>query len=1089
MPWHASSAAFTGYCAIAFLGGWWLRLGDGPAGLEGRAAAGPGRCRGVDGDPGAWVAQLAVLVRLLGPVEFLSADGSFAAVSQSRQRVLLAMLAVVSGRMVAAEALVDALWAEEFSRDREKNLHSQVSALRRRLDGAVAGGGSRLLRVPGGYRLALSAQELDVGLFRALAGRGREAARAGDAAGARATFGEALDMWRGPALADVTGLCSRLAGEAVVLDEQRAAVLEERLECDLALGRHGEIAGELTGLVREFPLRERMAGQLMVALYRCGRRGEALAVFDQARRVLAAELGLDPGPELAQTQRRVLADDPALAAQAVTRTALSSTVTGAGPGQGAGTGQIEGEPKGLGAGPPLGGLPGAGRQAGSASSLVPRQLPADAGFFAGRRAELKALDELLDSADPGDGPGTVVVTAVGGLAGVGKTALAVHWARKVADRFPDGQLYVNLHGFDPRESPVLPEEAMSWFLSALGVPAGQIPADGQARAGLYRTVLAGRRVLTVIDNARDAAQARPLLAGGPGCLAVVTSRSAMAGLAAADGARLVQLGPLKTDDSARLLAARLGPDLIAAEADAVGGLVKLCDGLPLALAIVAARAAARPGVALAALTAELERAAAAEARVADPEAGATSAPGAGSRGSDVSGRLELLETGDEATSLRAVFSWSLRHLTASASEMFALLGVHCGPDITAAAAASLAGQPPARARALITELVNASLITEHHPGRYVMHDLVRGYAAGLAREIMTEGDIRAATGRSLDHYLHSAAASVAAAIGEHSLPPIAVNPPASGVSPEQLKGDRQLMGWLKAEHKVLLQAVAQAAAAGCDTHAWQIAYLLSTFLDRDGHWDDWAAVGQIALDAAQQGDPAGLGWTRMRLARRCTKLGEYGQAVSHGVQALEHFRLAGDLAGQAYAHFFLAISQDPPSPHPQTSGGPVLHHGEHALRLFRETGNEAWEASALTIIGGCHMEMGNYDLSLKFGQHALKAARESGTNLRECDALEKLGESHYRLGNYAQAITFLGEAARLATRFDHGNWKLACICISLGDACLAAGDRQAATGAWHEALNYCGDNHAHLATTVRERLEKAHAEAASTDLPAVRPDS
>ena len=572
----------------------------------GRAAAGPGRCRRVDGDPGAWVGQPAVLVRLLGPVEFLAADGSFAAVSQSRQRILLAMLAVVSGRTVAAEALVDALWAEEFSRDREKNLHSQVSALRRRLDGAVAGGGSRLVRVPGGYRLALSAQELDVGLFRALAGRGREAARAGDAAGARAAFGEALDLWRGPALADVTGLCSRLAGEGVVLDEQRAAVLEERLECDLALGRHGEIAGELTGLVREFPLRERMAGQLMVALYRCGRRGEALAVFDQTRRALAAELGLDPGPELAQTQRRVLADDPALAA----------------PREGAGTGRIEDEPKGLGAGPALGSLLGAGRQPGSASSLVPRQLPAGAGFFAGRRAELKALDELLDSAGPGDGPGAVVVTAVGGLAGVGKTALAVHWARKVADRFPDGQLYVNLHGFGPRESPVLPEEAMSWFLSALGVPAGQIPADGQARAGLYRTVLAGRRVLTVIDNARDAAQVRPLLAGGPGCLAVVTSRSAMAGLAAADGARLIQLGPLKTDDSVRLLAVRLGPDLVAAEADAVSGLAKLCGGLPLALAIVTARAAARPGVPLAALVAELERAAAAEAaRVTDPDAG------------------------------------------------------------------------------------------------------------------------------------------------------------------------------------------------------------------------------------------------------------------------------------------------------------------------------------------------------------------------------------------------------------------------------------------------------------------------------------
>ena len=422
--------------------------------------------------------------------------------------------------------------------------------------------------------------------------------------------------------------------------------------------------------------------------------------------------------------------------------------------------------------------------------------------------------------------------------------------------------------------------------------------------------------------------------------------------------------------------------------------------------------------------------------------------------------------------------------------MFGLLGVHCGPDITAAAGASLAGLPPARARGLITELVNASLITEHHPGRYVMHDLVRGYAADLAREIMTEGDIRAAIGRSLDHYVHSAAAAVAAASGEIALPPIEVNPPASGVSPEQFEGDRQLMGWLKAEHKVLLQAVAQAAAAGRDTHAWQIAYFLSIFLDLDGHWDDWAAVGQIALAAAQQGDPAGLGWTRMRLGRRCTKLGEYDRAASHGVQALEHFRLAGDLAGQAYAYYFLAISRDDTIRDPQTPsnpGGPDLHHGEQALRLFRETGNKIWEGIALTLVGCCHLEIGNNELSLKFAQQALEAQRKNGTNLGECEALEKLGVIHYMVGDYARAIPCLGEAARLTARSDYSDWKLACICTSLGDACLAAGDRHAATEAWQEALNYCADRHAHLATTVRERLERAHAGAASTDLPAIQP--
>jgi Bacterial transcriptional activator domain/NB-ARC domain len=341
------------------------------------------------------------------------------------------------------------------------------------------------------------------------------------------------------------------------LEEARLAVVEERIGCDLALGRHGEVAGELAGLVSEFPLRERLAGLLMTALYRCGRRGEALAAFEAARRVLAGELGLDPGPELAGLQAKVLADDPALAAPAAV---------------------------------PGGAVPG-----GAAAGVVPQQLPAGAGFFAGREAELKELDALLGQAG-GEG-GAVVISAVAGMAGVGKTALAVHWARKVAGRFPDGQLYVNLRGYDAEGAAVTAEEVTGWFLVGMGLPAWQIPADAQARAGLYRSVLAGRRVLIVLDNARDAAQVRPLLPGGGGCLVVVTSRAALAGLAAAEGAHPLRLGPLGAEEGVRLLTARLGPERVAAEPEAVTELVARCGHLPLALAVMAARAAADPGCA------------------------------------------------------------------------------------------------------------------------------------------------------------------------------------------------------------------------------------------------------------------------------------------------------------------------------------------------------------------------------------------------------------------------------------------------------------------------------------------------------------
>ena len=473
-----------------------------------------------------------VAVTLLGPVEIGAAGGIMTPVAQPRLRVLLGLLGVAGGRMVTAEALVDGLWGEEWSPSRERNLHVLVYQLRRRLAALEpVKGGARLARAGAGYRLVLDPGELDRDVFRDLAERGREAARQGDAAGARELFARALGLWRGAALADAAPLCSRLAGEAARLEEARLAVVEERIGCDLALGRHAEVAGELAGLVSEFPLRERLTALLMTALYRCGRRGEALAAYEGARRLLAGELGLDPGPELARLQAQVLADDPMLAAPAAVRGRAAPAVATAG--------------------------------------IVPQQLPAGVGFFAGREAELKELDALLGHDGREEGPdkqgSAVVISAVAGMAGVGKTALAVHWARQVAGRFPDGQLYVNLRGYDQEGAAVTPEEVTGWFLAALGVPAAQIPADGQARCGLYRSVLAGRRVLIVLDNARDAAQVRPLLPGGAGCLAVVTSRSGLAGLATAEGAHPLRLGPLGTEQGVRLLAARLGPERVAAE--------------------------------------------------------------------------------------------------------------------------------------------------------------------------------------------------------------------------------------------------------------------------------------------------------------------------------------------------------------------------------------------------------------------------------------------------------------------------------------------------------------------------------------------
>jgi DNA-binding SARP family transcriptional activator len=616
------------------------------------------------------------------------------------QRVLLGLLAIARGRAVSVDALVDALWGEEWSRERERNLHSHVSALRRRLrEAGSLSGASHLERTSAGYRLAIGGDDLDAGLFRRSVRDARQAARAGDAVAGAAAFGRALGLWRGPALADAAPLCARLTAEAASLDELRAAVVEERAECHLALGRHLEVAFELSKLGAEHPDRERLAGLLMVALWRCGRRGDALAVFDRTRRALAEELGLDPGPDLRDLQARVLADDPSLA-HAPVATAGGDSCQPAAARTTVERNAADGH-----------------SHVSEAPPATPRQLPPGVGHFAGRVSELKSLDELLDQVGTPDDPAAptgLVVTGITGMAGVGKTALAIHWAaRAAADRFPDGQLFADLRGYDPGAAPLAPREAMGWFLTALGLPATAIPAGQHERIGLYRSVLAGRRVLLVLDNARNAAHVRPLLAGGPGCLAIVTSRSPLTGLAAADGARLVPLEPMPADEAIVLLGARLGTQRLASEPTAVAELVHQCGHLPLALAVIAARAAAAPVMTLAALAAEL--------------ADAEGAERAGSTG--VRGRLDALDTGDPATSLRELLSTSRARLSPPAAAMFSLLGAQRGHDISFATAASLAGASRADAGRALGELAEVSLVAEHKPGRYVMHDLIRGYAA------------------------------------------------------------------------------------------------------------------------------------------------------------------------------------------------------------------------------------------------------------------------------------------------------------------------------------------------------------------------
>jgi NB-ARC domain len=388
----------------------------------------------------------------------------------------------------------------------------------------------------------------------------------------------------------------------------------------------------------------------------------------------------------------------------------------------------------------------------------------------------------------------------------------MHWAHQVADRFPDGQLYVNLRGFDPSGVPSSPGEAICGFLDALGVPAERMPPSLDAQAGLYRSLLAGKRMLIVLDNARDEQLVRPLLPAAPSCLVIVTSRSQLAGLAVAENARVLTLDAFSPAEACQMLIGRLGTERAAAEPQAVTEIARRCTYLPLALAVTAARATARPRLSLAALAAEL---------------------------GDAASRLDALSSGDPTVSIRSVFSWSVRQLSPAASRMFGLLGLHPGPDISAPAAASLAGTEPAAARQALDELTRTHLLTEHTPGRYAFHDLLHAYATEQAPASDDQAR-HAATRRMLNHYLHTA--HHAAVLLNPWREFFSLAPALPRVVPEHLASQQQAMAWFEAEHRVLVSAVTLAADSGFEAHAWQLPSTMTDFLDRRGHWHDWAAV-------------------------------------------------------------------------------------------------------------------------------------------------------------------------------------------------------------------------------------------------------
>jgi DNA-binding SARP family transcriptional activator/tetratricopeptide (TPR) repeat protein len=860
---------------------------------------------------------------LLGPL-MVQVDGLELPVMSAKQRSVLAALGLPPGQVLSADTLSRVLWDAELPPGAVVTVRSYVKRLRQSL-GPVAG--ARVVTRTPGYLLNVDEGEVDVLTFRRLCEHGGRAARAGDWSRAADLLGQALALWRGSPLADVGS--EVLHREQVPqLEQLRLQALESRMSARLNLGQHNRLIPELQALVAAHPFREAFHGQFMTALYRAGQQSEALAAYQRARDMLVAELGVEPGEKLRRLHHDILAGDP-------------------------------GAPRAPGEAPERV-VNGQGRR----SHVVPRQLPAVAPHFAGREAALAELDSLLLGGPDG---AVTVITAVGGMAGVGKTALATRWAHRVADRFPDGQLYVNLRGFDPLGAPVEPAAAVRGFLESLGVSAERIPADVEAQAGLYRSLLAGRRVLVVLDNARDETQVRPLLPGSPSCLVLVTSRTRLTGLAAAEGARLVSLDVLSEAEAREMLAARLGAARVAAEPAAVAELVVACGRLPLALVIVAARAAERPEFPLADLVAELREG------------------------------LDALETGDAATSVQDVFGWSYRQLEVPEARLFRRLGLQPGHDISAHAAARLADLPVRRARELLRALARNGLLSEPQTGRYVFHDLLRVYAARQAETVDSGARRRAALTRLFDDYLAMAGAAMnTLAPGERDYRPGVGATDADAPSVGTAGAARN---WLDAERANLVAAAGHAARNGWPGHAIRLASILFRYLHDGSHYPDMLAVYTSALDAARlTGD---LVAQADAIRRRCGidfRQGRYQQAIDQLELVLPIYRDAGEQMGHSRALTNLGLVLRATGRYHEAQS-----RHEQAVSLARAAGDRYAEAFASDSLGNTLCRLGRYEEAAGYHQRAIALYNQLGESVMEAFVLDNLGEVRQRQGRLAEA--------------------------------------------------------------------------------------
>jgi DNA-binding SARP family transcriptional activator/tetratricopeptide (TPR) repeat protein len=949
-----------------------------------------------------------VRLGVLGPLSVVDEAGREIRPTAARQRVLLAALALQANRVVPADTLTELVWDGSPPDAAAITLRSYI----RRLRLAVGPGwAARIVTRAPGYLCRADEQELDVLAFEALCRRAGAAVQERRWAQASDAAGRALALWRGAPLLDAP---SQILRDAFVprLEQLRVQVLEDRAEAGLWLGHHERLVQPLGELVAQHPLRERFHAQLMLALARSGRRAQALTAYQDARKTLVAELGIEPGLELRALHERILAGDEA---------------------------RPDDKPARL-------------SPAAASETAAARQLPAAAGHFTGRATELARLTGLAPcAAPPGGSGGTVVICAVDGMAGIGKTALAVHAAHRMSGRFPDGQLFVDLHGYTQGHPPRDPGDALSMLLRALGVPARRIPEDTEERAVLYRQRLAGTRTLIVLDNAAAEAQVRPLLPGAPGCLVLVTSRKRLKGL---HDAHVMPLDVLPDADALALLRTMLASPRPAADDLALREIVELCGRLPLALRIAGALLRHRPDWMPQHLAAQLR---------------------------DHRRRLAALTDGEH--DLRAVFDLSYATLGGRHRLLLRRLALVPGPDLDPYAAAALLDVDPFTAAGLLEGLVDHNLLLAHAPGRYRLHDLVRAHARALVQSDPAD-ECAAALDRLLHYYAHAAhTASIPLARYPRPAPdgPVPAHAPA-------VPGSEAGRAWLRAERENLEAAHARARASGLDDHVVALAAGLAESLRSDGplgqardllraaaetadrrgrHAACATALTDLGVARRLSGDLPGSRETLTRALELCRRTGhrsgEAGAVSELGMVTL----FTGDATGACAAHaravtIFRELGQRP------GEATALIHLGvarrmaadvsgscdalSRALELCRQTGHRSGEASALAELGAARRMAGDLPAAADAQRRALAICREIGHRDGEATVLAELGTVRRLAGDLPGADAALTQALEIYRQFGHRPGEAHAL-TELGRVRLMAGDTPAAARALSWALD------------------------------------